>query len=83
MNEPNKPKQVIFAPGCFDDFDGTQEELDALVKEITEMVDSGEIFDQAKVIDYEEMVLSLTEEEINEMIEDIEDNEGSDARKLQ
>jgi hypothetical protein len=29
-----KIEKVEFAPGCFDDFDGTQEELDALVKEI-------------------------------------------------
>lgn len=27
-------KKIIFQPGCFDDFEGTQEELDALVKEI-------------------------------------------------
>lgn len=29
-----KIEKVEFAPGCFDDFDGTQEELNALVKEI-------------------------------------------------
>ncbi len=29
-----KIEKVEFAPGCFDDFEGTQEELDALVKEI-------------------------------------------------
>jgi len=29
-----KIKKVSFAPGCFDDFDGTQEELDALKKSI-------------------------------------------------
>ena len=29
-----KIEKVEFASGCFDDFDGTQEELDALVKEI-------------------------------------------------
>lgn len=26
--------EIEFAPGCFDDFDGTQEELDALVNEL-------------------------------------------------
>lgn len=29
-----KNTQVTFAPGCFDTFDGSQEELDALVSEI-------------------------------------------------
>jgi hypothetical protein len=28
------PTQVHFAPGCFDTFDGTQEELDELITEI-------------------------------------------------
>lgn len=32
----NKPLKIEFAPGCFDSFEGTQEELDALIKEIEE-----------------------------------------------
>ena len=36
MTEENKPLTVTFAPGAFDAFDGTQEELDELVKEIQE-----------------------------------------------
>lgn len=57
-----KPK-IEFAPGCFDNFDGTQEELDELVKQITEMVESGELFDDAVPLD------DLEEEEIDEMID--------------
>jgi hypothetical protein len=38
MPEKNKPIKVEFAPGCFDQFDGTQEELDALQKEIMDML---------------------------------------------
>lgn len=34
MTESKKPLEVKFAPGCFDQFDGTQEELDALMAEI-------------------------------------------------
>ena len=33
MTEKSKP-EIVFAPGCFDHFDGTQEELDALMEEI-------------------------------------------------
>jgi hypothetical protein len=29
--------EIVFAPGCFDHFEGTQEELDALKAEIMEM----------------------------------------------
>jgi len=35
----NRPVQVRFAPGCFDTFDGSQEELDALVAEIESWAD--------------------------------------------
>jgi hypothetical protein len=32
---PDQIKRVEFAPGAFDNFEGTQDELDNLVKEIT------------------------------------------------
>ena len=35
-NEQNTPK-LVFAEGCFDDFEGTQEELDNMVDAIQEM----------------------------------------------
>jgi hypothetical protein len=38
----NKMK-IEFAPGAFDQFDGTQEELDALVAELELMAESGEL----------------------------------------
>jgi len=33
----DKKIKVSFAPGCFDNFDGTQEELDEMVSHIKEM----------------------------------------------
>ena len=48
---------VSFAPGAFDGFDGTQEELDALIAEITRMAESGEMFEQATPIDPKEAQL--------------------------
>jgi len=33
--------KIEFAPGCFDNFDGTQEELDEIINEIRMMVDDG------------------------------------------
>ena len=32
-----KPLRIEFAPGAFDDFEGSQQELDELMKEITDM----------------------------------------------
>ena len=37
MTDKNKPMKIEFAPGCFDNFDGTQEELDQLVQDIQNM----------------------------------------------
>jgi hypothetical protein len=54
--------ELVFAPGCFDGFEGTQEELDELVKEITESFVSGEALTQAQSID------DLSEEELDEIL---------------
>lgn len=35
--------KIVFEPGAFDDFEGTQEELDELIAEITRMAESGEL----------------------------------------
>ena len=59
----NKPMKITFAEGCFDDFDGTQEELDELVTQLTKMAASGELLDHAVPVDefpeIEEEVLEL------------------------
>ena len=31
-------RTIVFAPGCFDDFEGTQDELDAFMAEIVKML---------------------------------------------
>lgn len=55
MNEDNKEIEIVFAPGSFDNFEGTQEELDSLVKEIETMAKSGELFEKAKPVNIDEM----------------------------
>ena len=37
MTQENKTIQIEFAPGCFDDFEGSQEELDQLQAELLQM----------------------------------------------
>ena len=46
--------KVVFAEGCFDNFDGTQEELAEMLADIHQMVADGTIMDHATLIDSEE-----------------------------
>jgi hypothetical protein len=48
--EDSEPMQLEFAPGCFDDFEGTQAELDELVAEIQRMFTSGEFAKQSRPV---------------------------------
>lgn len=50
----DKKIKIEFAPGAFDNFDGTQEELDELIAEITRMAESGELEQNARRIDMED-----------------------------
>lgn len=56
-----KPLQVIFDPGCFNNFEGTQAELDAFVKQIQEFAESGLLFENS---------VELTDDEIEDLDED-------------
>jgi hypothetical protein len=50
----NKKIKVVFKPGAFDNFEGSQEELDALVTEIIEGFESGEFLKDTQLEDLEE-----------------------------
>lgn len=65
MTENKKPVSVIFAPGCFDTFEGTQEELDALMEEIQET------FANMSPEELEAQSLIVHEDEIEDEIEDV------------
>lgn len=52
--------KITFEPGCFDSFDGTQEELDAMIEEVTKMFETND-FSTADVVYLGEN--DLTEEE--------------------
>jgi hypothetical protein len=71
MTEEKKPLKITFAPGCFDNFEGTQEELDDLMKTIQDMFDSGEA--QLKAIPVEDILDEFTEEELVEMFDQLPD----------
>jgi hypothetical protein len=43
-----------FAPGCFDDFEGTQEELNELIADLKNMVTSGTLWENTLPVDDKE-----------------------------
>lgn len=45
MSDDDDP-EVIFVPGAFDEFTGTQEELDALIAEIKRLAKAGLLIDE-------------------------------------
>lgn len=53
--EEMKDLKIEFAPGCFDSFEGTQEELDGLIEEIKRMFASGEAQALARPLDLDEL----------------------------
>ena len=58
MAEDGIKMKVEFAPGCFDNFDGSQEELDVFIREITELAQSGELI---------ESMIIMTEEDLDNL----------------
>lgn len=61
-SEELKEVKIEFAPGCFDNFDGTQEELDALIADIKNMIVSGEIVEKSR---------EMTEEDFDDLPEEV------------
>ncbi len=53
--DDDKKVTIEFAPGAFDNFDGTQEELDEMVAELTRMVEDGTLLEESKPLDLEEL----------------------------
>jgi hypothetical protein len=62
MTEQKKALKIEFAPGCFDNFDGTQEELDELMLEIQRMFESGELEENAIEVDMDALMEEDPEE---------------------
>ena len=83
MNDENKKLKVVIAPGAFDNFDGTQEELDELMAEINKMVENGEIHEKSRLLTEEDLE-DMDDETLEALVNQlglVEDNEPSD-RKL-
>lgn len=81
MSEDKKKIEVIFAPGCFDGFEGSQEELDEFIQQIKDMAESGELFEKSNPVmldDIEDLIDSTDPLEIEQIV-----NEMLTPRNLQ
>lgn len=74
-----KEMKIEFAPGCFDNFEGSQEELDELVNEIKRMFATGEAQAKARPIDFDD----LSEEDLELLEKFSEQEENANGRTLQ
>ena len=65
MSEQPKPLKIEFAPGAFDSFEGSQQELDDLMKEITDMfanLTPEELEARSRPVDIDELIASGDED---------------------
>ncbi len=75
-----KPK-IKFAPGAFDTFEGSQEELDDLMKALKEMVESGDLEKNSTPVDMEK--LEREDPELAEILkQQLNDFDNPKPRKL-
>jgi hypothetical protein len=84
MTDEKKPMKIEFAPGCFDQFDGTQEELDQMVTEIQKMFEDGDFKENSRLLTEDDLE-DLDPEAIKQIMSVIENEELPDElkRKLQ
>lgn len=86
MTEEKKTiKKIEFAPGCFDNFEGTQEELDEFIKEITTMfteLTPEELEERSRPVSIDELIEdeTLSDDEFEDILEKLV---NGDKRKLQ
>jgi hypothetical protein len=66
-NDLSKKIKIVFAPGCFDDFEGTQEELDDLIKELEAKLSDGSFLEESEPLD-------LSEEELIKFLDNLNGN---------
>lgn len=78
-NDDTPEMKLVFAPGCFDSFEGTQDELEELIAHIKNLFETGELLEQSVEVD----AIELREDypEVLEALEALHD-EVPNNRKL-
>lgn len=72
-----KELEIVFAPGCFDSFEGSQAELDEMIAEITQMIKSGKILENSQPLDLE----TIDPEELDKFLPFLVDFDEEDPIK--
>lgn len=83
MSEKKLPNgmKLVFAPGCFDNFDGTQEELDQLIKDIEQGFSDGSFLEKATPVDLDN-IDEMSDEELEALMKLINAVDTKTDRKL-
>ena len=86
MTEDNKELKVVFAPGAFDSFEGTQEELDEMIAEVQAMFEGKtreEIDAISRPIDIEDLAEDedISDEQFDQIVKSLLGSK--DTRNLQ
>ena len=77
--EDSKKIKVVFAPGAFDNFEGTQEELDQLILEINELCqDPKKMMESSVALDLDDL-----DEEDEQLLASLVQSENTSSRLLQ
>jgi hypothetical protein len=71
--DDKKEFKIEFAPGCFDDFEGTQEELDGLMAEIMAGLADGSFLEESRSIDDVDELPEEVLEKLSRFFDDRED----------
>lgn len=80
MDNEDEKRKISFAPGCFDEFDGTQEELDELIAELTKVfTESTEEELMAMSRPLADVLDELSEDELRHIVNSVDDK---NERKL-
>jgi hypothetical protein len=72
-----KKMKIEFAPGAFDDFDGTQEELDSLQAEIVSMfanLTPEELAERSQPVDIEELIEDGERDVVEKIVQAMSNN---------
>jgi Ser-tRNA(Ala) deacylase AlaX len=86
MTDEKKTPTIEFAPGCFDNFEGTQEELDELMAEIMKMVEDGTMIENSHELseeDFDDLPDHVKEQIFNTFIDEDDNISNTSKRTLQ
>jgi hypothetical protein len=86
MTDEKKTPTIEFAPGCFDHFEGTQEELDELMAEIMKMVEDGTMVENSHELteeDFDDLPDHIKEQIFNTFIDEDDNISNTSKRTLQ